>query len=343
VSNLTDIKSTLLKKQYTWLLTGAAGFIGSNILEFLIEANQKVIAIDNLSTGFRKNLEIATSNLENKDNYQFIELDISDKNKLFELKSKNIDFIIHHAAVASVPVSIEKPEDSHLANIDGFFNILELARALKVKKVIYASSSAVYGDEKSLPAVENKTGNLLSPYAANKMINEIYAQTWGQCYGLDLIGLRYFNVFGKRQDPNGAYAAVIPIWCQSMINNEAVYINGDGSTTRDFCYIDDIILANISSALSDLKGSHVYNIASGIETSLNKLITCLKVNLSKQKINVDDSKIINKSFRDGDIKNSVANIEKAKNDFGYSPSLSFNEALSKCVDYYISLSNEAQK
>lgn len=334
----------IIDKEFTWLITGCAGFIGSNILEFLLKNNQSVIGVDNFSTGYKDNLNDVRKCVGDEcwKRFEFLECDIRNYEQIeltinkFLKKGRRIDFLLHQAAIGSVPRSIEDPVFTHTNNVDGFINILEVAKALNIAKVVYASSSSVYGDEKTLPKVESKVGKLLSPYAASKFINEIYAEIYAYTYGLDITGLRYFNVFGPRQDPNGPYAAVIPKWIDSFISNKGIFINGDGLTSRDFCYVENVVQANILSALNYSKNakSQVLNIAFGHQTTLNELSEMIIENLKH--LNIKSNFEVNyRDFREGDIRHSLADISNAKKIIKYSPTVDPFTGLKLSMDWYV--------
>lgn len=323
----------VIEGKHKWLVTGCAGFIGSHLVEYLLEKNQSVIGVDNLATGFQKNIDDAVSSIENPD-FEFIKVDISKKEIFDSLKNHDFDYILHQGALGSVPRSIKDPLNTHQSNVDGFIHMLEIAREKNVKKFVYASSSSVYGDHPDLPKEEEKVGDVLSPYAATKKINEVYAGVYAETYGLKSVGLRYFNVFGKRQDPDGAYAAVIPKWIASFLKNEKIYINGDGETSRDFCYIKNVIQANINSALSDTQGHEVLNVACHAKTSLNELKDLLIEFLNKEG-HETSSEIEYRDFRAGDVRHSLANIEKAKSLIGYEPTHTIREGLKEAIAWYI--------
>lgn len=335
------LQKKLNESPNTWLVTGVAGFIGSNLLEALLKLNQKIVGLDNFSTGHKKNLEEVKTAVTEKQwaNFQFIEGDIAnllDCKRAMVWKNTPVNFVLHEAAIGSVPRSIENPIETHRANVDGFLNMLVAARDAKVKRFVYASSSAVYGDHPDLPKVEDKIGNPLSPYALTKRINELYADVFFRNYGLDSVGLRYFNVFGRRQDPEGAYAAVIPKWISALVRGEPVYINGDGETTRDFCYIDNVVQANLLAATVEKPEgkNQVYNIAVGEKNSLNELYQTLTTNLVG---------ILKKSFgpptyrefREGDVPHSLGNINKAREQLGYEPLTSLEQGIKIAKDWYI--------
>ena len=333
-----DIKKALQKKKYTWLITGVAGFIGSNLLESLLTNNQCVIGIDNFETGHQDNIDDVKQSVSSSQwkNFTFHEIDIFNYTEL-ENVFNDVDFVLHQAALGSVPRSISDPKRTNEVNISGFLNVLNIAKENLVKGFIFATSSSVYGDHKTLPKKENCIGNPLSPYAITKLTNELYAKTFSEHYGFKSVGLRYFNVFGKRQDPHGAYAAVVPRWIKSMIDNNEIYINGDGSTTRDFCYIENAIDANILSALKiqEMTNSfEVMNIAVGESNDLNKLFELIYSIIAKNEV-CCDKKLSYRNFRPGDIKDSLADISKAKKLINYYPRYNLKEGLKECIPWYI--------
>jgi len=322
----------------TWLVTGVGGFIGSNLLEGLLNLGQKVIGLDNFSTGYRRNLEDVRKEIPSKawDRFRFLEGDIrnlSDCQKACE----GVDYVLHQAALGSVPRSVDDPIQTNQSNVDGFLNMLIAARDARVKRFVYASSSSVYGDLPDLPAREDKVGQPLSPYSVTKSVNELYADVFSKLYGLVSMGLRYFNVFGKRQDPEGAYAAVIPKWIGLMLNGEIPTIDGDGETTRDFCYIENVIQANLLSALTDNGGAmnKVYNIAFGKQTSLNQLYGLIRDEVSKYKPEVMKGEPVYGPFRMGDIRHSLADISKAKNLLGYQPEYNVAQGMAHSIAWYV--------
>lgn len=316
-----------------WLVTGAAGFIGSNLTEKLLQLGQHVVGLDNFATGYRHNLSAVERAVgpQLEKNFNFIEGSITDL-ATCKRACAGVELVLHQGALGSVPRSIEEPLASHNANVDGFINMLEAARAANVRRFVYASSSSVYGDEPELPKREEKIGNPLSPYAATKLINEVYATTWAKAYGCEIIGLRYFNVFGPRQDPNGAYAAVIPKWLDCVIAGKACVINGDGETSRDFCYIDNAVQANILAAVAPQDAcGEVYNIACGSRINLNQLhdkiwSEAVKVGLTKNAIPPE-----RQDFRKGDVRHSLADISKAQARLGFSPDVSVERGLELLV------------
>jgi UDP-N-acetylglucosamine 4-epimerase len=334
-NHLFKIVKDMQKKPKTWLITGVAGFIGSNLLERLLNLNQKVIGIDNFVTGYRSNLDNVRASISSTKwkNFKFIRGDICNFQDCIKCLIK-VDYVLHQAALGSVPRSIKDPLKTHKHNVNGFLNILLAAKNSGVKNFVYASSSSVYGDHQILPKVEDKTGNLLSPYAATKSINEIYSSIFFKNYNFKSIGLRYFNVFGKRQDPNGSYAAVIPKWIVSMIQNKRIKIFGDGKTTRDFCYIENVIQANILAALTKKNINQVFNVALGNKISLNNLFISIKKNLAKNNI-FYKKKPVYKNFRNGDIRHSLADISKIKKELKYLPTHSLSDGILALVPWYI--------
>lgn len=327
------IQEKLQKNISTWLVTGCAGFIGSNLLEALLKLNQRVIGIDNFATGYQRNIDEVLRNVTEKQrkNFTFICGDIcllEDCEKAIQ----GVDYVLHHAALGSVPRSIEEPLQAHKVNVNGFVNMLEMAKKHRVKKFVYASSSSVYGDSLILPKKEEQVGAPLSPYAVNKCINELYAQVYARCYGLEVIGLRYFNVFGRRQDPNGAYAAVIPLWVKALLGGKQVYINGDGETTRDFCYIDNVVETNLLAAITTdaFAINQVYNVACGDRITLNDLFASIVSSLGIQV----DTKPYYRDFRSGDIRHSLADISKIKEKLGYEVVYRTREGLVEAMSWY---------
>ena len=336
MSKYQTLAQHLKNNPQKWLITGAAGFIGSNIAIRLLELNQTVIGIDNFSTGSKANIKDIQETAKKNDQWSFLEADITDQKSLQKSLS-GVDYVIHHAALGSVPQSLTDPISAHKDNVDGFIKVLWESQQAGVKKFIYASSSAVYGSDQSLPKKENSIGHALSPYAATKRIDEIYAETFFHCYKLPTIGLRYFNVFGPRQSPNGPYAAVIPIWIDALKNQKEVFINGDGSNTRDFCHIENVIQANILAALSEDKcNNKVFNIANEQSTSLLELYLHLKSELLKLNPQLSIEKPIHREFRAGDIPHSLADVSLAKSHLGYHPEVDVKTGLKKTVEYFFS-------
>ncbi|MGB5727632.1 MAG: NAD-dependent epimerase/dehydratase family protein [Thiogranum sp.] len=331
------VKNNLLAEPKTWLVTGVAGFIGSNLLEALLSLKQTVVGLDNFSTGHQHNLDQVRNSVSNAQwsRFDFIKGYIR---KLDDCRKSchGVDYVLHQAALGSVPRSLDDPITSNQNNIDGFLNILVAARDAEVARFVYAASSSTYGDHPDLPKVENKIGNPLSPYAVTKYVNELYANVFARCYDFNSIGLRYFNIFGRRQDPEGPYAAVIPKWVASMVNDETVYINGDGETSRDFCYIDNTIQMNILAATAaDEAANQVYNVALQDRTSLNELYEAIRSLLEPRFPHLKDSKPDYREFRAGDVRHSLADISKAKKLLGYEPSHRIEEGLKESMDWYV--------
>lgn len=328
----------LKTERKSWLVTGNAGFIGSNLTEFLLMHNQKVVGLDNFSTGYRHNIDDVLSGVgeEAVKNFTFIEGDIAD----FETcrrACEGVDIVLHQAALGSVPRSIADPITSNDSNITGFLNMITAAKDAGIKRFVYASSSSVYGDSKELPKVEERTGKLLSPYAVMKMTNELYANVFTKTYGIETIGLRYFNVFGRRQDPDGAYAAVIPKWVGSLLTDLNVYINGDGETSRDFTYIDNVIQMNVLSGLTENTEAfgEAFNVAVGGRNTLNELYDLINKELMEHIDGFQRKKAIYRDFRPGDIRHSNADISKAKQLVGYAPTHNIYEGMQQAIEWYI--------
>jgi UDP-N-acetylglucosamine 4-epimerase len=331
-----QLKSKLVAEPKRWLITGVAGFIGSNLLETLLKLDQEVVGLDNFATGKKFNLNDTKKRVSEKQwkKFNFLEGDIRDYHDC-ENALKGIDYVLHQAALGSVPRSISTPLDTNASNITGFLNILHASKISNVKSFTYAASSSTYGDHQALPKKEEIIGNPLSPYAVTKYVNELYASVYARNYGFKTIGLRYFNVFGKRQDPEGAYAAVIPKWISAMIKNDQVFINGDGQTSRDFCFVENAVQMNILAALaSDEAKYSVYNVAVGNRTSLNDLFRALVESLSDNHFEIDSNPIY-REFREGDIRHSLADISKAKDILGYDPSFNISQGINKAMPWYI--------
>jgi UDP-N-acetylglucosamine 4-epimerase len=330
-----EVCKELLENPKTWLVTGVAGFIGSNLLEKLLLLNQKVIGLDNFATGHRHNLDEVQSLVspEQWAQFNFIEGDIYDY-EICQQAVSGINYVLHQAALGSVPRSIADPITSNAANITGFLNMLNAAKEEKVDSFTYAASSSTYGDHPALPKVEENIGNPLSPYAVTKYVNELYAGVFAKSYGFKSIGLRYFNVFGKRQDPNGAYAAVIPKWTAAMIEGDDVFVNGDGETSRDFCFIENTVQMNILAATAkDEAKDNVYNVAVGDRTTLNDLYRSIQSALKECDINASQEPIY-RDFRVGDVRHSQADVCKAVNKLGYEPEYKILQGISKAMPWY---------
>ncbi|MDF1782233.1 MAG: NAD-dependent epimerase/dehydratase family protein [Alcanivoracaceae bacterium] len=331
------IKSELQAKPRKWLVTGAAGFIGSNLVETLLRLNQNVVGLDNFATGHQHNLDQVEQlvGAESWQRFHFIEGDIRN---LEDCRSAvdGVDYVLHQAALGSVPRSINDPITTNQANIDGFLNMLVAARDAEVKSFTYAASSSTYGDHPALPKVEENIGSPLSPYAVTKYVNELYAGVFARTYGFKTIGLRYFNIFGRRQDPEGAYAAVIPKWAASMINGDDVFINGDGETSRDFCYIENAVQANIlaATATDDAARDQVYNVAVSGRTTLNQLFSFLKEALATSGA-VYTKDPVYRDFRAGDVRHSQADISKASSLLGYQPAYNISQGIDEAMPWYV--------
>ncbi|HEY1097919.1 MAG TPA: SDR family oxidoreductase [Myxococcota bacterium] len=337
MSKYDDVTAALQREPKTWLVTGAAGFIGSHLVQTLLRLNQRVVGVDNFATGHRKNLDEAAGSDER---FTFHEGDVSDV-AFMDGVMPGIDIVLHQAALGSVPRSIKDPLTSHKANVDGFVVMLDAARRAGVKRVVYASSSSVYGDEPNLPKQEHRIGKPLSPYAATKAINEVYADVFGKTYGLQTIGLRYFNVFGPRQDKAGAYAAVIPAWVGRLLGGEACTINGDGDTSRDFCFVDNAVQANILAGVADdVATQQVYNVACGDRTTLTTLFALIRDGLADRARSSDEARRLRDThaaygaFRDGDVRHSLADITRARQLLGYEPTHDVKAGLDTALSWY---------
>ncbi|SDY86150.1 NAD-dependent epimerase/dehydratase family protein [Nitrosomonas sp. Nm58] len=338
MTNYQQIQQTLKNNPYCWLITGVAGFIGSNLLEALLRLNQKVVGLDNFSTGYQHNLDQVKAAVGQNAwlNFKFIQGDIRRLQDCLEA-CRDIDFVLHHAALGSVPRSIENPILSNENNISGFLNMLVASRDTGIKRFVYAASSSTYGDHPNLPKVESIIGQPLSPYAVTKYVNELYADVFNRCYGTQSIGLRYFNIFGPRQDPNGAYAAVIPQWIAALIRNKELYVNGDGETSRDFCFIENVIQANLLAALTNEPKAinQVYNIALNERTSLNQLYTMMCELLIDKFPHLHNHQPTYVAFRKGDVRHSQADISKAHEFLGYEPTHRIDQGLREAMDWYV--------
>jgi UDP-N-acetylglucosamine/UDP-N-acetylgalactosamine 4-epimerase len=335
---LHPIYESLSRFVRTWLITGVAGFIGSNLLETLLKLDQVVIGLDNFATGYRHNLEEVERLVspEQWRNFTFIEGDIRDLDTC-RRACASVDYVLHQAALGSVPRSIEDPILTNAANISGFLNMLVAARDAGVRRFVYAASSSTYGDHPDLPKKESIIGKPLSPYAVTKYVNELYADVFARAYGFKSIGLRYFNVFGPRQDPDGAYAAVIPRWFAAMLHGETVFINGDGETSRDFCFIDNCVQANLLAAAAEDQDAlgEVYNVACGQSTTLNELLQMIKALVAEVRPEAIDVAPRYRDFRPGDVRHSLADITKAQQLLGYEPRFSVSEGLRLAAKWYL--------
>lgn len=338
MTRFDELKAALEVAPKTWLVTGVAGFIGSNLLEALLALNQRVIGLDNFSTGKRANLTQvqALVSAAQWGRFRFIEGSITDTS-VCRQACEGVDYVLHQAALGSVPRSLEQPLATHQANVTGFVEILDAALLARVKRFVYASSSSVYGDHPAMPKVEDQFGQVLSPYAASKLINEVYAQTYAKAYSFGSIGLRYFNVFGPRQDPDGDYAAVIPKWIAAVLRREAIQINGDGETSRDFCFIDNVVQANLLAAATTDPGAvnQVYNIAVGERTTLNELFHAIQEGMRKLNPSLTGLPPVYRDFRAGDVRHSWADISKARRWLAYKPTRRVRDGLAQAMDWYV--------
>ena len=332
-----EVRERIRARPRTWLVTGAAGFIGSHLLEALLKLDQRVVGLDNFSTGSRNNLAQVKEAVTESEwrNFRFTEGDIRSPDTCRQACA-SVDIVLHQAALGSVPRSINDPIATHDSNVTGFLNVLAGARHTGVSRFVYAGSSATYGDHPALPKVESQIGRPLSPYAATKYMNELYAEIFARCYGLDSIGLRYFNVFGPRQDPNGAYAAVIPRWIAGMIRDEPVFINGDGETARDFCYVENAVQANLLAAMvcNPAAVNQVYNVALNAKTTLNELFEMIRSLLEPRLPRLRNFHPVYREHRPGDVRFSQAEIVKAKQLLGYRPAWRVKEGLARAIDWY---------
>lgn len=336
MSKFQQVQEMLLLNPRVWLVTGVAGFIGSNLLEFLLKLNQRVVGLDNFATGFKSNLQEVADRVTQKQwsSFSFVEGDIRDLSCCREA-CLDVDFVLHQAALGSVPRSINDPITSNTTNITGFLNMLVAARDAKVKSFTYAGSSSTYGDHPELPKIESVIGNPLSPYAVTKLVNELYADVFAKTYDFKTIGLRYFNVFGQRQNPNGAYAAVIPKWAAAIIRGEQLIINGDGETSRDFCFIENAVQANILAATAEENAKdEVYNVALNDRTTLNQLFQYIRDELTHYGISYEHTPC-HKEERVGDVKHSQADIGKAQRNLGYVPQFFIKDGIKKAMCWYV--------
>lgn len=335
------LRASLPQNPKVWLITGVAGFIGSNLLETLLCLDQTVVGLDNFATGHQRNLDEVETLVSAAQwaRFRFIEGDIRKLDDCREACA-GIDYVLHQAALGSVPRSINDPITSNSTNIDGFLNMLVAARDADVASFIYAASSSTYGDHPGLPKIEDRIGNPLSPYAVTKYVNELYADVFSRCYGFHTIGLRYFNVFGKRQDPNGYYAAVIPKWVAAMIKGECIYVYGDGETSRDFCYVDNVVQANLLAATvsNSVAKNQVYNVAVGDRSTLKRLLDVLKNSLTDFGVGWSNN-ILFQEERIGDVRHSQADINKARKFLGYEPSHSLEQGVREASLWYINFNS----
>lgn len=338
MSEYDKVKLDLAREPKKWLVTGVAGFIGSNLLETLLNLDQRVVGLDSFSTGHKHNLDQVEKLVSRPrwENFKFTEGDIRNLDTC-RAACEGVDYVLHQAALGSVPRSVKDPISTNESNIDGFLNILVAARDAKVRRFVYAASSSTYGDHPGLPKVEDRIGRPLSPYAVTKYVNELYADVFFRTYGIECIGLRYFNVFGARQDPNGAYAAVIPKWFSAMIKGRPAHIYGDGETSRDFCYIDNTVQANLLSACSKNSDAvnQVFNVACGDQTTLNRLFELIRDRVAEFNPEAKKQKPLYNDFRQGDVRHSLADISKARTLLGYNPEFRVGTGLDKAAGWYI--------
>ena len=336
MSAYSDLTKSMTAQPSRWLITGVAGFIGSNLLEHLLKLGQTVVGLDNFLTGYQKNLDMVRDIVgpEAWRRFTFIEGDIRDIDTC-HAACKGVQHVLHEAALGSVPRSIDDPLLSNSCNITGYLHMLVAARDAGVKSFVYAASSSTYGDSPELPKVEDKIGSPLSPYAVTKYVDELYADVFNRCYGFSSVGLRYFNVFGQRQDPYGAYAAVIPQWFASLIKKETVFVNGDGETSRDFCYIDNVVQANLLASFAQGEATNkIYNVAFGQRTTLNELFDLIKEEVARHKPEVMSAECVHRDFRAGDVRHSLADISRAEKLLGYGPQFDVRQGLRLTGDWY---------
>jgi UDP-N-acetylglucosamine 4-epimerase len=338
MSAYETLRQKLEKSPRTWLITGVAGFIGSNLLETLLNLNQRVIGLDNFETGHQRNLDLVQQSVPAQawSQFEFVLGDIRKPEDCQKALSGGVDYVLHQAALGSVPRSLEDPARTNSTNIDGFLNMLVASRDASVKRFVYAASSSTYGDHPDLPKVEDRIGRPLSPYAVTKYVNELYADVFARCYGLQAIGLRYFNVFGPRQDPDGAYAAVIPKWFGALLRDEAIHINGDGETSRDFCFVANAVQANLLAATTQNTDAvnQIYNVAVGDRTTLNELFYNIRELATAAKPELKDVKPVYRDFRAADVRHSQADISKAQTLLGYAPTHRIAAGLHNSATYY---------
>lgn len=332
-----SVREELRASPRSWLVTGAAGFIGSGLVELLLELGQDVVGLDNFATGHARNLEeVRAAAGEGARRLRFVQGDIRDPRSCRDA-CEGVDVVLHQAALGSVPRSLADPVATNQVNIDGFLNMIVAAREAGVGRFVYAASSSTYGDHPGLPKVEDVIGRPLSPYAVSKYVNELYAGVFQRAYGLETIGLRYFNVFGRRQDPNGAYAAVIPLWVRNLMTGRECRINGDGETSRDFCYLDNVLQANLLAATTGDPAAtdQVYNVACGERTTLNELFAAIRDELARERPELAGAEPVYGEFRDADIRHSLADISKIGSRLGYRPTHRVREGLREALAWYV--------
>ncbi|HEY0025989.1 MAG TPA: SDR family oxidoreductase [Longimicrobium sp.] len=336
-SRYAEVQDRLRAEPRTWLVTGAAGFIGSNLVEALLRLGQRVVGLDNFATGHRRNLAEAMDQVpEARGLFRFVEGDIRDLDTC-KKACQGIEVVLHQAAIGSVPRSIDDPLETNSANVTGFLNMLQAAREAGVGRFVYAASSSTYGDDQTLPKTEDRIGRPLSPYAVSKYVNELYADVFHRVYGIDTVGLRYFNVFGPRQDPQGAYAAVIPLWVASLLEGKPCRINGDGETSRDFCYVANVVQANLlaASATDGEALNQVYNVALGGRTTLNSLFAAIRGELAREYSELGAAEPEYAPFRPGDVRHSQADTSRIRQRLGYEPTHTVERGLSEALDWYV--------
>jgi UDP-N-acetylglucosamine 4-epimerase len=337
VQTYKDLQERIKARPRKWLVTGAAGFIGSHLAEKLLKLDQDVVALDNFSTGTRANLEHLKNAVGEKawSRFHFIEGDIRSLEACREA-CRSVELVLHEAALGSVPRSIDKPTPTHESNVNGFLNMLIAARDAGVRRLVYASSSAVYGDDDTMPKVEEKVGRAMSPYGLSKQINEQYASVFATCYGFESVGMRYFNVFGPRQDPDGAYASVIPAWIGALLRNQTAYINGDGTISRDFCHVDNVVQANLLAATTENPAAvnQAYNVAHGELTTLTELFDLIRGLLVPRMPHMRTVRAVHRGPRRGDLPRSLASIAKAQTLLGYEPTFRIRDGLEQTIDWY---------
>jgi UDP-N-acetylglucosamine 4-epimerase len=326
-----SLQERIRLRRRTWLVTGAAGFIGSHLVENLLRLDQNVVGLDNFSTGRRENL----GDFAAQPGFRLIEGDIRSPEACREA-CRGVDLVLHEAALGSVPRSIDRPLPTHDSNITGFLNMLLAARDAGVGRFVYASSSAVYGDDDNMPKVEQRIGKAMSPYGLSKQVNEQYAAVFAACYGFESIGLRYFNVFGPRQDPDHAYASVIPAWLGALLRNQTAYINGDGSISRDFCHVDNVVQANLLAAMTEDPAAlnQAYNVAHGEQTTLNELFELMRLLMLPRMPHMKTVRAVHRAPRRGDLPRSLASIDKAARLLGYRPTHDLKSGLRQTIDWY---------
>ncbi len=338
MTSYESLKQTLPASPRKWLVTGVAGFIGCNLLEALLMLDQEVVGLDNFATGRQENLEQVEAAVGpgRWKKFRFIDGDICEPDVCHQAV-QGVQVVLHQAALGSVPRSLENPVRTNRANIDGFLNMLVAARDAGIQRFVYAASSSTYGDHPALPKIEERIGKPLSPYAVTKVVNELYADVFGRCYGLNTIGLRYFNIFGPHQNPDGAYAAVIPKWIASMHRGEPVFINGDGETSRDFCYVANAVQANLLAGTTDNANAlnQVYNVAVGDRTTLKDLHSLIKTELQNHLQDLQVGEPQYRDFRPGDVRHSLASIDKARERLGYEPGYTIALGMKEAMDWYV--------